>query len=106
LYSSYKVEGRFALAHQSAQQQAMADSLEGLPERLTGAVLKNILGQLKAYWKAEQIGKKSKSLKTCRKVKVDVNGNKTSETVKLEVLVSVIYLSARESFEVSTPSEK
>ena len=87
----------------------MADPLEELPERLTPTVLNNVLDQLKAHWKgvtAEGSKRSRSTLTTCRKLTVTINGSRTPHSVRLEQLVSFIYITARENYQVSSPSKK
>jgi len=87
----------------------MADPLEELPERLSPTVLANVLEQLKAHLKgltAESSKRSRNTFQTTRKLPVTINGSKTSHNVRLEQLVSFIYITARDNFQVSSPSEK
>ena len=73
----------------------MADPLEELPERLSPTVLDNVLDQLKAHWKgvtAEGSKRSRNTFKTSRKLTVTINGSKTPHCVRLEQLVSFIYI--------------
>lgn len=70
-----------------------------LPDRPGPEVLKNVLGQMAAFWKTEY---KKTRVTTNRKISVVIKTQKTSFSVALEELVCFVHLSSKEDLQVTT----
>ena len=86
---------------------AEATGMEPL-QRLTSPVVNNVLDQLKAHWGRKQLEEKKRksTLKSNRTLKVVINGKRESPVIRLEQLLSFVYVTAKEKLEVSIPSER